>query len=50
MGVERRETVEAFAARVGDRVRVRRHPGLDHLGVVRSTEAHDACADFLAGA
>ncbi|MGZ4269818.1 MAG: alpha/beta hydrolase family protein [Solirubrobacteraceae bacterium] len=42
------ENAEAFAARVGDRVRVRRHPGLDHLGTVRSTAAHEGCADFFA--
>ena len=43
------ENAEAFAARVGDGVRVQRHRGLDHLGAIRSTETHEACAAFLAG-
>ena len=43
------ENAEAFALYLGDRVRVRRHAGLDHLGAIRSTEAHEACADFLVG-
>ena len=43
------ENAEAFAARLTGRVRVRRLEGLDHLGAVRSAEAHEACAAFLAG-
>lgn len=43
------ENAEAFAARVGGgRVQVRRRDGLDHLGAIRSTAAHEACAAFLA--
>jgi dienelactone hydrolase len=38
---------EAFAAALGDRVRVRRRPGLDHLAVARDPAALDACLDFL---
>jgi uncharacterized protein len=36
-------------ADAGGRVRVTRHPGLDHFGGARSPDLMAACADFLTG-
>jgi dienelactone hydrolase len=47
-GAERfKERLGELSSEAGARIRVRRHPGLDHLGGARSPELMAACANFL---